>query len=156
MTTGGAWFSIPLMESMLQLSVQPHDKKRNTIFYNTSTCHTPAAISHHDNEMSMVFFCTLGDQNLAELKYIPCYNWCFRFQSANRTMLELCYNIWTIGRAWFSIGIIHTMLQRLRSTISIVKYIHPIFPLLLSHHDNRRSMIFYSSNRNHAPAVDLT
>ena len=113
MTTGGAWFSIPLMKSMLQLSVQPHDKKRNTIFYNTSTRHTPAAISHHDNERCMVFFCTKGDQNLAELKYIPCYNWCFRFQSNNRTMLELCYNIWTIGHAWFSIGIIQTMLQLL-------------------------------------------
>ena len=53
---------------MLHLSVQPYDKKRNTFFCSTSTRHTPAAISHHDNERSMVFYSTKGDQNLAELK----------------------------------------------------------------------------------------
>ena len=72
MTIGGAWFSLPLMESMLQLSVQPHGKKRNTFFCNTNTHHTPAAISHHDNKRSMVFYSTKGDQNLAKFKYIPC------------------------------------------------------------------------------------
>ena len=36
------------------------------------------------------------------------------------------------------------------------KNTHPMFQLLLSHHDNRRSIIFYGSNRKHAPAVDLT
>ena len=72
----------------LRLSVQPHDKKRNTFFCN-KTHHTPAAISHHVNKRSMVFYSTKGDQNLAELKYIPCYNSCCRFQSTNRTVLEL-------------------------------------------------------------------
>ena len=82
MMIGGAWFPISLMESFLRLSVQPHDK-RGTLY------HTQAAISHNDNKRSMVFYSTKGDQNLAELKYIPCYNYRCRFQSTNRTMLEL-------------------------------------------------------------------
>ena len=72
--------------------------------------------------------------------------------------LQYYYNILTIGDAWFSIALkrpcsncCYNIMTIEGASISIVQT-HTMLQLCL-HHENRNSMVLYSSNRDHTPAV---
>ena len=96
----------------------------------------------------MIFYRTNRDYVPAVLKTQICFS--------------CCQNIMLTGRALSSIVLTEAMLQQLFYIIltggllfpRVLKY--TMLQLLLLHHDIRRSILFYSSNKDHAPAFVIT
>ena len=75
--------------------------------------------------------------------------------------LQYYYNILTIRDAWFSIALkrscyscCYNIMTKEGAPFSIffIVQTHTMLQLCL-HHENRKSMVLYSSNRDHAPTV---
>ena len=72
--------------------------------------------------------------------------------------LQYYYNILTTGDTWFSIALkrpcsscCYNIMTKEGASFSILQT-HTMLQLCL-HHENRKSMVLYSSNRDHTPAV---